>query len=222
MNESEGTQRDSFALELRYPTAPLHCSSSRPYFPLLPGGSLFPRLQASSAHAALIPATTSKQTDVTDFQFDPIELGFIPPRRWTSGEVTLSDVTEQFFKARSSKILRFEQKLWNALALTKHNPGLYSHIGVKWISSSLIKVNRDVFGPFINLTRPAAALYNNQGSFLTHGFVEVPLRDASEVDCEELTDVDESIIRLFKHRTDSFSMKADQTQIMGCRYTRGE
>jgi hypothetical protein len=190
----------------------------RTYFPLLPGGSLFNSLRLSEQSGFF--NNDFSELDLSDYQIDPLELGFIPPCRWKSGETSLSNVIQEFFKARPSRILRFEQKLWNALALTRHNPMLYSQIGVKWVSMNLIKVNRDVFGKFINVSKPAAALYNNQGSFTTHGFVEVPLRDVNDVDKEDLNDVDESITRLFRHRTDSFRMKSDQTEVMTCRYTR--
>jgi hypothetical protein len=117
-------------------------------------------------------------------------------------------------------ILRFEHKLWNALALTTRDPRLYMFIGVKWVTPMVLKVNRDVFGRFINVTRPAAALYNNQGSFMTHGFVEVPLKNVTTISAEDAFDVDESIVRLFRHGTDSFTMRSDREHVMTCCYGR--
>jgi hypothetical protein len=152
--------------------------------------------------------------------FDPQDLGFIPPGRWKSGDVKLGDVAEDFFKARSSKILRFEHKLWNALALTTRDPRLYLFIGVKWVTPMVLKVNRDVFGRFLNVTRPAAALYNTQGSFMTHGFVEVSLKDVVNISDEDAFDVEESIVRLFQHSTDSFTALSDKRDVLHCRYCR--
>jgi hypothetical protein len=134
--------------------------------------------------------------------------------------VKLGDVAEDFFKARSSKILRFEHKLWNALALTTRDPQLYPFIGVKWVTPMVLKVNRDVFGRFLNVTRPAAALYNAQGSFMTHGFVEVSLKDVVNISDEDAFDVEESIVRLFQHSTDWFNMRSDKEHVMMFRHSR--
>jgi hypothetical protein len=213
-----------FAADCRQP--------QRPHFPLLSGGSLFHDLDASEGllsalqPPASVTCSTSPlnicQPDVrfTEYRFDPQDLGFIPPGRWKSGEVKLGDIAEDFFKARSSKILRFEHKLWNALALTTREPQLYGFIGVKWVTPLVLKVNRDVFGRFLNVTRPAAALYNSQGSFMTHGFVEVSVKDVVTLSDEDAFDVDESIVRLFQHRTDYFTMQSDTAHVMMCRHSR--
>jgi hypothetical protein len=196
----------------------------------LPGGSLFQDLAGSDSWLSVLrsPATRPTYSDfpletdsgLADYRFDPQELGFIPPDRWKSGDVRLGDVIEKFFKARSSKVLRFEHKLWNALALTNREPRLYSLIGVKWVTPTVLKVDRNVFGRFLNVTRPAAALYNNQGSFMTHGFVEVWLRDVPDISDEDTADLDESVVRLFQHAADSFNMQSDKRQVMRCRYSR--
>jgi hypothetical protein len=64
-----------------------------------------------------------------------------------------------------------------------------------------------------------AALYNNQGSFATHGFKEI---ERSEVELmvseSELSDVDESIVRLFTHRTPLFNTYSTPEEVMACRY----
>jgi hypothetical protein len=182
-----------------------------------PCGSLFP---GEGFDNIVLHLSTRARPDFKDYRINPIELGFIPPRRWKCSNILLSDTIDEFFKARPSKILRFEQKLWNALALTRHDPALYSQIGVKWLNNNVILVHRDVFGRFINVTRPSAALYNNQGSFMTHGFVELPRNQVEGVDETELNEVDESIVRLFRHRNNSFHLKATATQVIRCRYAR--
>jgi hypothetical protein len=157
-----------------------------------------------------------------DYLINPVALGFVPAGHWLPGEVRLSVVTAEFFRARSSRVLRFEHKLWNALALTKSDPVLYAEVGVMWLTPTVLKVNRDVFGHFINVTRPAAALYNMQGSFATHGFHEVSLRDVQEIAApENLSDVDESIVRLFEHMTPLFNLYSTDAQVLCCRYVQG-
>jgi hypothetical protein len=210
--------------------------AQRPHFPMLSGGSLFQDLDASEGWLSILPPTSRPpapvtcsefavdicQADVrfTEYRFDPTDLGFIPPGRWKSGDVKLGDVSEDFFKARSSKILRFEHKLWNALALTTRDPRLYVFIGVKWVTPFVLKVNRNVFGRFLNVTRPAAALYNSQGSFMTHGFIEVSLKDVLTISDEDAFDVDESVVRLFRHGADCFTMRSDREHVMMCRRAR--
>jgi hypothetical protein len=157
-----------------------------------------------------------------DYLINPVALGFVPAGHWLPGNVRFSLVAVEFFKARSSRTLRFEHKLWNALALTKSDPGLYTWIGVKWLTPTVLKVNRDVFGQFINVTRPAAALYNRQGSLATHGFHEVSLRDVQDsADSDDLSDVDESVVRLFQHMTPLFNVYSTDAQVLCCRYVEG-
>jgi hypothetical protein len=157
-----------------------------------------------------------------DYIISPVELGFIPAGQWAPGPASLSAVIAGFFSARSSRTLRFEHKLWNALALTKTDALLYDFVGVMWLTRTVFKVNRDVFGSFINVTRPAAALYNNQGSFATHGFREVRLQKLIGcVDPDDLRDVDESIVRLFEHTTPLFNMCSTDGQVLRCRYVHG-
>ena len=78
-----------------------------------------------------------------------------------------------YFPKRSSKKLRFEHKLWNALALTKRYPELADVIGIVWETSTVIRVDKTAFGSLLGLTKPTAALFNPQGSFRSHGFSEV-------------------------------------------------
>jgi hypothetical protein len=55
------------------------------------------------------------------------------------------------------------------------DPAFYPDVRVPWISRSILKVNRDIFWQFINITRPVAALYNNQRSLVTHRLKEIAL-----------------------------------------------
>jgi hypothetical protein len=151
-----------------------------------------------------------------------VELGFIPASRWVSEKVQLDTIMTDFFKARSTRLLRFEHKLWNALALTKSDPALYPLVGVIWVTRRVMKVNRDVFGRFINVTRPAAALCSMQGSFATHGFREIPLRDvAGAMTDEQISDIDESTVRLFAHTAALFTACSTDDEVLCCRYGAG-
>lgn len=157
-----------------------------------------------------------------DFYINPIELNFLPKELWLTQKVTLKSVFQTFFKARSTKNLRFEHKLWNALSLSKHYPELIPFLGVFWVSKNLIKVNRDIFGALINVSKPAAALFNNQGSFLTHGFLEISKEKALKkgIPPELIDDVDESVVRLFKHSAGLLTADSNKADVSTCRWNK--
>ena len=159
---------------------------------------------------------------ILDTYINPIELNFVPKEQWITNKITVRYVFENFFKARSTKNLRFEHKLWNALSLSKYRPDLIPYLGIFWLSKDLMKVNRDIFGALINVTKPAAALFNSQGSFLTHGFVEVSKEEAmlSGIPLQFILDVDESIIRLFRHRSRFLTADSTKGDILCCRWNK--
>jgi hypothetical protein len=173
----------------------------RPHFPLLGfGPGVPPPLPPKPArrYGSCRPRLPFRLFQ--DYIIRPTQLGFIPAGQWTPGAIRLSAVVAGFFRARASRKVRFEHKLWNALALTSMDPMLYELVGVVWITRTVLKVNRDAFGAFINITRPAAALYNSQGYFAAHGFRELPARQLRGMAVpEDLMDVDESLVRLFEH-----------------------
>lgn len=150
---------------------------------------------------------------------NPLALDFLPPEKWKDEVIPLSVAIDDFFKARSTKSLRFEFKLWNALQITKLYPELFSEIGIAWISKSFLKVHRDIFGALINVTRPSAALFSSCGAFMTHGFKEITSQEAlSEVKPEDLQDVDESLIRIFKHKDAGILRDSSVESINNCRW----
>lgn len=157
-----------------------------------------------------------------DFYINPIELNFLPKELWLTQKVALRSVFQTFFKARSTKNLRFEHKLWNALSLSKRYPELIPFLGVFWVSKNLIKVNRDIFGALINVSKPAAALFNNQGSFLTHGFLEITKEKALKkgIFPELIEDVDESVVRLFKHSAGLLTADSNKADVSTCRWNK--
>lgn len=170
-------------------------------------------------------STTSQQCAVQDsllYVINPIQMGFLPIDYWRSSSVSLLEVFKNFFRARSTKRLRFEHKLWNALILTTTYPMLLPVIGVSWVTPTILKVHREIFGHLINITRPSAALFNTQGSFITHGFREVSTNEAisMKIPYNKIEDVDESIIRLFIHINGEFTMNSPKEQIAGCRWNK--
>lgn len=137
--------------------------------------------KSKSSNYSREKSTKSKINTTKSITIDPNKLGFLPRDFWIrSNLLTLDQIKKDFFRARSSKSLRFEFKLWNALAITKNYPSLFNEIGVKWVARVLIMVHRDVFGKLLNVSRPSAALFSSCGAFMTHGFIEVSLKEAKQ------------------------------------------
>ena len=140
----------------------------------------------------------------------PYELKLVPVEEWKPGQmVTLASIINTHFRARSTRRLRFEHKLWNALCLTKKYPDLIDIIGIRWESKDIIKVDRDVFGSLLGLTRPTAALFNPQGSFQSHGFQEVNVKDTAS---------EGQNVRYFRHTSGAFDRDSTRDDLGWCKW----
>lgn len=147
------------------------------------------------------------------------KLGFIIDTKSFQETITLQILIHNFFRSRSCKKVRFEHKLWNALLLTKHYEYLYPVIGVKWLSSTIFKVDRRIFGNLLRVSSPAAAFFNSRGSFMTHGFLEISREKAQEMEPGiDLTGVDEALVRLFVHSQNCFNQFSTDADILFCRW----
>jgi len=140
-------------------------------------------------------------------RISPRRLGFVPHSEWGGGDCDVRSVISEHLGRRSTQRVRFEHKLWNALSLTRCLPHLFLFIGVMWINPFVIKVDREVFGRAMGLSRPNVSLFNPQGSFRTHGFREVSVCEALRcgVCPDQLWSVDEVKVRLFAHNLGSFN-----------------
>lgn len=167
------------------------------------------------------PKQSQQMIPIAPFSINPKELNFYPTSRWeTSPEVNLNLLISDYFRARSSKKLRFEHKLWNALQITKAYPDLVSIIGVIWVNEKVIKVYRDIFGRLLEITRATAALFNIQGSFSSHGFEQInddQVDNAANLQ-ELLEDVDNSKIRLYFHKAGLFTQLSTENQVNHCKW----
>jgi hypothetical protein len=154
----------------------------------------------------------------------PEALGFVPVIMWNKMELRLNELVSDYFRARSSRKIRFEHKLWNALALTRSLPEFYSLIGVTWVSSAVFKVDKDIFGRLLAVTRPGSAFFSQRGSFVSHGFREVSVSEARQLRIadSQLTDVDEVVVRLFRHSLGLFRSDSSVKDINECTWSRFE
>ena len=153
-------------------------------------------------------------------KFDPKTMIFIPSKIFNRKSYTFSEICEEHFQGRSSKKLRFEYKLWNALQITKVYPSLYVFVGVMWLNDKVIKVHRHYFGNLLKLKRPTSALFNSQGSFPSHGFLELSVDELKREHGIEAQPDDSSFCRYFYHPNGTFSSNSTEDEVLNCRWIR--
>jgi hypothetical protein len=175
-----------------------------------------------------VPSTFRSAEKVREAMMDmnlrPESFGFVPVSMWSKMEIHLKELITDYFRARSSRKIRFEHKLWNALALTRSLPELYPLVGVAWVSTSLFKVDKDAFGRLLAVTRPGSAFFSQRGSFVSHGFREVSANEARgmKISEDQVSDVDEVVVRLFRHSAGLFRSDSSVRDINECTWSRFE
>lgn len=146
---------------------------------------------------------------------NPFIYGFLPPERAENRDMTISEIIQKHFQVRSTKKIRFEHKLWNALCITKKHPNLFSVFGIIWISNTILKVHRTIFANLLGITRPTAALFNIQGSFPSHGFIEI---EPSKLKDLNINEIDGVHIRLLTHSSGLFTADSGIDTLVNCRW----
>ena len=114
-----------------------------------------------------------RSLSIYNLYINPWRFRFQPFGQWENKQISIFALLKTHFQTRSTKKIRFEHKLWNALQLTSAYPELYNVLGVMLVTPQLIKADRDKIGAAFALTKPNAALFNQQGAFPSHGFIEV-------------------------------------------------
>lgn len=155
------------------------------------------------------------------FYFNPKELELLPEHYWGDQMISLSEAEQNFFSVRSSKKLRFEYKLFDALTITQKYSQAYDLVGIAWVTKLVFKVNRNIFGPFVGISNPSSSLFNGQGSMIRHGFKEIPLEEMENYqDNQLLSDVDNLVVRLFKHESEKFTWDSRGRDVAICRWKK--
>ena len=153
--------------------------------------------------------------DINTLAIDPISLKFIPEDQWSSHQnVNFCTLQSSYFSKRSSKKLRFEHKLWNALILTKNYPYLYSVIGVIWETNTIIKVDVNVFAKLLGISKATSALCSPQGSFPSHGFSELLDEKHKRISLSETEN-----IRFYEHESGKFRADSTISDLEQCKWT---
>ena len=152
--------------------------------------------------------------------FDPKTMIFIPSKIFNKKSYTFTEICEEHFQGRSSKKLRFEYKLWNALQITKVYPSLYIFVGVVWLNDKVIKVHRHYFGNLLKLKRPTSALFTSQGSCPSHGFLELSINELKKDYGIEALPNDFSNCRYFYRPDGTFSSNSTENDVLSCKWIR--
>jgi hypothetical protein len=86
---------------------------------------------------------------------------------------------------------------------------------------TIFKVNKDIFGALLAISRPGSALFSHSGLFMSHGFREISVREATlEFPRGDYCDVDEIGVRLFKHPGGSFRANSTHADVDECAWAR--
>jgi hypothetical protein len=150
---------------------------------------------------------------------NPIKLGLIPRAFWTSGDMTFGRLVESFFQRRNSAHCRFSHKLFDALKLSSTFPELAKHIGVRWVTSTVLQVDKFAFATFLRIKAIDGSLFHQQGNFPSHGFVELSEAEAmGQCPPEAIAGVDYERIRLLRHQDGVFTRNCSSQDIENCRW----
>jgi hypothetical protein len=150
----------------------------------------------------------------------PKKLRLFPSDRWTKKSYTFGEMVAEHFKQKSNASFRFEHKLWNALQMTIEYPDLYVVVGVKWLNGHVIQVNRVVFGNLLGLRKPTSALFNNQGAFPSHGFVELSLDQVTEQCQVRVLPNESNECRFFVRLDRKFRPDSTEAEVCACRWVQ--
>ena len=155
---------------------------------------------------------------IIEFKFKTSEFTFLPASVWKRPQYTLQEMIAEHFKGKSCRRVRFEHKLWNALQLSEKHPELYFLVGVIWLNESVIQVNRLRFGKLLDLGKSTSALFSKQGSFPTHGFVELSYKQLQALGSAKVLPDSETDVRFFCRPDGRFKRGSTAEDIEFCRY----
>jgi len=153
---------------------------------------------------------------------NPRILGFIPSSFWSANnQLSFGELTRDFFQRKNSINSRFLHKLYNALKIAEAQPSLYPLIGVKWVSDSILKVEKHLFGRLIGIKSVDNSLFHQQGNFPSHGFVELSLKDIqTQYPHLDLTGIDFDDVRLLVHKNQGFVKVSTEESLQMCKWTK--
>jgi hypothetical protein len=135
----------------------------------------------------------------------PRQLGFIPSSAWPDVALPFGVLVVTFFQKRNSRHCKFPYKIFNALRLTEMRPELFRFVGIRWVTSEIIVVEKFVFAKLLGVRSVDGSLFHQQGNFPSHGFVELSFQEAQEVAAANGEgEVDSHTMRFLRPRSAAF------------------
>jgi hypothetical protein len=152
-------------------------------------------------------------------RMNPKLFGFIPMSFWPNQEVTFGALVASFFQRRNVAGCRFTHKLFNALRIGAVYPNIRRYLGVEWITRTVLRVDKKVFGRLLSVKVVNSAFFYQQGNFPSHGFVEMgPVEAQKTLPPELLEGVDFERVRLLTHQDGVFTAESSDTDIENCKW----
>jgi hypothetical protein len=152
-------------------------------------------------------------------RLNPHRLGFVPAKSWHDGDLSFGQLVMEFFRKKSNAASRFVHKLFNALKLVETDPGYATVVGVRWVSDTVLRVDKRSFARLLGIKTIDGSLFHQQGNFPSHGFVELSAREARTclpVDASVGVDGDE--VRLLVHTPGVFVRQCPEGAIGSCKW----
>ena len=144
---------------------------------------------------------------------------FVPKEYWSRQKHhwLVRDLVTVYFRSRTSKFARFPFKLANALKITTWRPELFRVIGVKWVSPTVIMVNKTIFARLLGVKKATTAIFSSQGTFPTHNFVEIPIPYMSQVTTTD-SNYTPGDCKFFTRLDRKFTTTSTEQDMEACRY----
>ena len=167
-------------------------------------------------------ANYTKMLQDTSIEISPIEMGFVPSSFWVSSSETFGDLVSNYFHKKNNSNCRFPHKLYNALQLVDKKPEFWPFVGVKWVTDSVFKVDKFIFGRLIGISAFDGGFFHSQGNFPSHGFQEVSAKTISQWASKiDLDGIDFDRVRLITHKTE-FKRNIDENIISQLKWISSE
>ena len=152
------------------------------------------------------------------FTVNPSEVGFIPRDAWRDEDIPFGFLVMSFFRKRNSMHCKFPFKLYNALVLTDKHPLFFPYVGVRWVTETVLVVEKNVFAKLLGVRSVDGSLFHQQGNFPSHGFVELPFEEASQIARDNGIDTENT--RFLRHATGDFRRNSQEVNLASIKWVR--
>lgn len=150
---------------------------------------------------------------------NPRRLGFAPACAWNQDSYSFGAFVKCFFRKHNSVNCNFMFKLFNALRISENCSELKEFVGVEWVTDVLIRVKRVEFARLLGIKTIEGGLFNQQGNFPSHGFVELSYQESVSI-AKQLgqAQVDLSVERYIHHAENKLTRYSTEADVQKCRW----